>query len=145
MFFLKHCLFCVLSSVLLLIMNAHYTLLSTVLRRRYMTLLERGVSLVPSLSLSLSHYFWHIYIRYIWLLEVLVARVIKITACWHVKPCSLMEGTSVLEECAAQIMWHHVFKDVVLTCHILWKSRLLFVIAVLFSFHVLYDCLSIIS
>ena len=39
--------------------------------------------------------------------------------------CSLIEGTGVLEEhaapviSAAQITWHHVFKDVILTCHIL--------------------------
>lgn len=127
-----------MSGVLQLMMNAHYTLLSTGLHRRDMTLLESGVLLVPSLFLPLSHYFWHICIRYIWHLEVFVARDIKITACWHVKPCSLINGTSVFEEnaapivSAAQIMWHHVFKDVILTRHILWKSRLLFVIAMLF-------------
>ena len=36
-------------------------------------------------------------------MEVFVARVIKITACWHMTPCSLIEGTSVLEERAAPI------------------------------------------
>jgi len=69
-----------------------------------------------------------------------VTRDIKITACWHVTPCSLIEGTSVLEERAApiisvvQITWPHVFKDVILTHHILSKSRLPFVIAMYFSF-----------
>jgi hypothetical protein len=48
-----------MSSVLPLMMNAHYTLLSTLLHRRDMKLLESGVLLAPSLFLPLSHYFWH--------------------------------------------------------------------------------------
>jgi len=36
-------------------------------------------------------------------LEVFVARVIKITACWHVTPCGAIECTSVSEERAAPI------------------------------------------